>query len=309
MENKEKNFISAVIYVHNSGSAIRSFILKISEMLNDRFEHSEIICVNDASDDDSVNAIRETAKELGDISLTLLHLPGFHGKEAAMQGGVGLSIGDYVFEFDEPFSELDPDDVISIYNKAMEGYDIVAAVGEGGTRTSSRMFYRIFNRFADLSYPLETEEYRCISRRAINRIRNQNKFIVYRKVAYATCGLNYTSVKVNNYRRTNENAKQKKARRSLAVDSLIMFTDIGFTFSLIMTITMMILMIATAVYALISKIIGVTIYGWTSTVLLIAFGFFGIFGILTIITKYLQLLINLNVKRQAVTFNNIEKIN
>ena len=40
MENKEKNFASAVIYVHNSEDRIEAFLRTIIEVMEDHFEHS-----------------------------------------------------------------------------------------------------------------------------------------------------------------------------------------------------------------------------------------------------------------------------
>ena len=51
MMNKEKNFASAVIYVHNAENRIENFLNMIIKTMEDNFEHSEIICVNDASED------------------------------------------------------------------------------------------------------------------------------------------------------------------------------------------------------------------------------------------------------------------
>ena len=53
MMNKEKNFASAVIYVHNAENRIENFLNMIIKTMEDNFEHSEIICVNDASEDRS----------------------------------------------------------------------------------------------------------------------------------------------------------------------------------------------------------------------------------------------------------------
>lgn len=53
MANKEKNFVSAVVYVHNAEKRIEIFLKTIIKILEDNFEHSEIICVNDASEDES----------------------------------------------------------------------------------------------------------------------------------------------------------------------------------------------------------------------------------------------------------------
>ena len=61
MMNKEKNFASAVIYVHNAENRIENFLNMIIKTMEDNFEHSEIICVNDASEDRSLNIIKETS--------------------------------------------------------------------------------------------------------------------------------------------------------------------------------------------------------------------------------------------------------
>ena len=47
MKNKEKNFVSAVVYVHNAQQRIDGFLHTIIEVMESNFEHSEIICVND----------------------------------------------------------------------------------------------------------------------------------------------------------------------------------------------------------------------------------------------------------------------
>ena len=53
MINKEKNFVSAVVYVHNAEQRIESFLKNLINVMESNFEHSEIICVNDCSEDDS----------------------------------------------------------------------------------------------------------------------------------------------------------------------------------------------------------------------------------------------------------------
>ncbi len=47
--NKEKNFISAVVYVHNNEKEIANFLENLNKKLNENFEKYEIICVNDKS--------------------------------------------------------------------------------------------------------------------------------------------------------------------------------------------------------------------------------------------------------------------
>ena len=100
MKNKEKNFISAVIYVHNAENRIKNFLEMIISVMEENFEHSEIICVNDCSDDKSVQLIKQAGKSASSTSLSILNMSYFQGLETAMNAGMDLAIGDFVFEFD-----------------------------------------------------------------------------------------------------------------------------------------------------------------------------------------------------------------
>ena len=101
MENKEKNFVSAVIYVRNAEKRIGRFLQAIITVMEEHFEHSEIICVNDFSDDESVKVIRQVvSRRETAVSVSILNMGCFHGLEIAMNAGVDLAIEDFVFEFE-----------------------------------------------------------------------------------------------------------------------------------------------------------------------------------------------------------------
>ena len=53
-DKKESKFVSAVVYLHNSGGNIAPFFDRVLGMFQENFEKYEIICVNDASTVDSV---------------------------------------------------------------------------------------------------------------------------------------------------------------------------------------------------------------------------------------------------------------
>ena len=106
-----------------------------------------------------------------------------------MNAGVDLSIGDFVFEFDTTVLDFAGQEIMRVYRHALEGYDIVSASPHGGQNFSSKLFYDFFERFSELSYKMYTENFRILSRRAINRISSMNKAVPYRKAVYANCGL------------------------------------------------------------------------------------------------------------------------
>lgn len=120
MNEKEKNFISAVIYVHNGEENIERFFKTVQETLEEHFEHAEIICVNDGSEDDSTDVIRQIGKH-AKASVSVLNMSYFHGIEMAMNAGVDLAIGDFVFEFDSVDLDFSPSEIMNVYYRSLGG--------------------------------------------------------------------------------------------------------------------------------------------------------------------------------------------
>lgn len=71
--------MSAVIYVHNDEAVIDGFLQAVIGVLEDNFEHSEIICVNDFSQDDSAQVVRQTGRQAHSTTVTVLNMSYFHG--------------------------------------------------------------------------------------------------------------------------------------------------------------------------------------------------------------------------------------
>ena len=310
MANKEKNFASAVIYVHNAENRIESYLKTIIEAMEDNFEHSEIICVNDSSDDNSLALIKKTSEIASTTSVSVVNMSYFHGLELSMNAGIDMSIGDFVFEFDNTYLDFDPAVIMDIYRRSLQGYDIVSASADRKEKFTSKMFYKVFDRYTDISSRMSTESFRVLSRRVLNRIESMNKTIPYRKAVYANCGLKTDNIKyqVVNQVALSSDKKEKSFRSNLAIDSLILFTEMGYSFAKLMTVLMMCMSVFMIVYSVIIYVTSNPVAGWTTTILFLSVAFFGLFGILTIVIKYLQLLVDLVFKRKQYSFESIEKL-
>ena len=310
MTNKEKSFASVVIYVHNAEKRIENFLKTIIEVMEGNFEHSEIICVNDSSDDNSLALIKKTSEIASTTSVSVVNMSYFHGLELSMNAGLDLSIGDFVFEFDNTYLDFDPAVIMDIYRRLLQGFDIVSASADRREKFTSKLFYKAFDRYSDLSCKMSTESFRVLSRRVLNRIDSMNKTIPYRKAVYANCGLKTDNIRyrvVDQISRTTDK-KERTFRSHLAVDSLILFTEMGYSFAKIMTVLMMCMSIFMIAYSIIIYATSNPVAGWTTTILFLSVGFFGLFGILTIVIKYLQLLVDLVFKRKQFSFESIEKL-
>lgn len=307
--NKEKQFVSAVVYVKDCEEVISQFLTILDQGLFAHFDRYEIICVNDSSTDGSKEKIESFICSDPRTTISIINMSFAQGLELSMTAGVDLAIGDFVFEFDEPFYLFESEDIFKTYLKAIEGFDIVNVAPDLKPLWTSKVFYALFNRFANLQYTLGSEVYRILSRRAINRVRGMSETSPYRKALYANSGLKMTTRKCPP---SEEGALKHKngfgSRSALAVDALILFTDLGYRFSIIMTFIMMLITVIVALYAVIVYVFQNPVEGWTPTILFLSFTFFGIFGVMAVVIKYLSIIVNLIFKKQKYIYESIQKI-
>lgn len=311
-ETLEKNFISAVVYLNSAENRqeLAEFLDGVLHNLQEHFLQFELICVDDASKEEYLDCVKSYKNKYEQVSITILHMSHYQGMEVAMNAGRDLAIGDFVIEFDECCYNFDDSMIQTVYTECLKDFDIVCCADKNKNKKSSLAFYGLFNRFSGMENKLQSDNFRILSRRGINRIQSLNRSIPYRKAMYANCGLKmkvleYDPVKKCSY---HYDKKARKTRRTLAVDSLLLFTDVGYRIAAWMAALMAAVMVFTAVYALAIYISGIAIVGWTTTVLFLAFAFFGLFAILSIVIKYLALLLNLTFKRQRYLFDGIEKL-
>ena len=285
--NKEKNFISAVVYLHNDGAQAVRFFKALNAVLDQHFEQYELVAVDDACADDTIPTLRDWAKAL-EKPLTILHLSLHQGRETAMNAGLDAAIGDYVYEFDSTQTPYPIELVFEAYRAAMAGSDIVSVCPRST---------------AGSNYQLRTDAFRLVSRRAINRVHASSETLPYRKAAYAASGLKMTDLEFDG--RLTDNSG---GRFALAMDSLALYTDAGYKLSAGIAIVMMFLALAELAYTLIIFCAGHPIEGWTTMMFVLTLGFAGLFAVLTIIIKYLSLLVDLVFKKQNYLIESIEKI-
>ena len=306
INNEEKNYISAIVYVHNHEKIIKEFLKKIDEGLQS-FSYYEIIIVNDVSCDKSIDIIHDIVPSLRTTAITIINMGFFHGLESSMRAGVDLSIGDFVYEFDDLTLSYDKNLIFKLYEKSLQGYDIVSESNKNSHK-GSKLFYKIFNRFSNYTYKLKSESFMIISRRWINRVKSMNISIPYRKAVYANCGLKSETIYYEaNVKRINDH-NQLKMRKSLAVDSLLLFTNFGYKISVFLTMIMMLVTILVTLYTVYIFVEREPVQGWVSTMLFLSFSFFSVFLIFTILIKYATLITDLLFKKEEYVIKSIEKI-
>jgi glycosyltransferase involved in cell wall biosynthesis len=310
INTKETKLISAVVYLHNDEQRILIFLDKIILVLERHFQSFEIILVNDCSFDQSITKIKE-ATDLKKFNISIINMSVRQGLEASMNAGIDLSMGDFVYEFDDLNIDYDDSLIIDAYNSIVNGFDIISVSPTKDNTFSSKLFYSTFNKFSRSKYKLNSERFRILSRRAINRAYSISKSIPYRKALYANSGLSLSTIKYKpNFNKNRKLANTKDVfRNRMAINALILYTNLAFKISLWITVALFCFTLFAGLYAL-SLYFGneKPIEGWTTTMLLISSSFSGLFFISAIIIKYLALIVELIYSKKTYLIESVERL-
>ena len=302
--NKEHNFISAVVYADTASEETFTFLDALNSTLEEHFLQYEIILVKAKEENESPERLKKWASGISK-PVTVVNMSAGQPHEQCMNAGLDITIGDYVYEFDSAALTYPKEIIFEAYELAMRGNDIVNVCPKQEKRRS-QAFYAIFNRHSDFTYKLRTNAFRLVSRRALNRVHAINENLPYRKAAYAASGLKLAELEYTSL--TGKLPTKAKAPVTLALDSLILYTDFGYRFGLGFSLLMLFGTIAMGIYVFATYLLGNPINGWTTTMLALTAGLTGVFGILTILLKYLTLIMRLLFQKQKYLVESIEKL-
>lgn len=313
IQNKEKNFVSCVVYLHNESDTVEAFLEKICQVMQDNFEKYEVICVNDGCADDTIEKVRafSAGNRLSPV-VSLVNLSYYQGVECAMNAGCDLAVGDFLFEFDSCRLDFEPSLIMEIYRRALQGYDVVAAAPRYGVAFTSRLFYLVYNWGSRYQAKIRQERFRVVSRRAVNRVNQMNTYVPYRKAMYMNSGLKTDTVIYDNQGEAankSRNREERGNRSTLAADTIIIFTNVLEKLSMTVSAVLLgalVIMFIYLIWSIFSKVRPVE--GWLSIMMLMAFGFFMMSIMLTLVLKYLSVLLNMGFKKQRYVIEGVEKL-
>jgi polyisoprenyl-phosphate glycosyltransferase len=308
INNKEQKLISVVIYLHNNEDKIVGFVKNVIEKVDEIFEKFEVIIVNDCSYDRSVGNLKND-KTLSQYTISILNMSIHQGLEISMSAGIDISMGDFVYEFDDLNVDYDFSLIRASYNKIISGFDIVSVSPKTANTFFSRLFYKVFNRYSKSRHKLRSDRFRILSRRAINRAYSISKSVPYRKALYANSGLNLEVIEyIPSGKMVNEKVKGV-FRNRMAINALIIYTNLAFNISIGITLALFLFTVLTVFYVCFIYFSGdKPIEGWTTTMLLMSGSFSGIFFILAIIIKYLSLIIELVYSKKTYLVESVERL-
>lgn len=183
LEAPSATLLSVIVPAFNEAEVLPEFHRRLSKILDGLDLDGEIVYVNDGSKDATADILYALQK--GDSRVAVVDLSRNFGKEIAMTAGLDYASGDAVVVIDADLQ--DPPELIpELVRHWREGYDDVYArrsSREGESfikRATAHLFYRLLHALSNVDIPPDTGDYRLLSRRAVDslkQLREQHRFM------------------------------------------------------------------------------------------------------------------------------------
>ncbi|MBO1349766.1 MAG: glycosyltransferase family 2 protein [Hormoscilla sp. GUM202] len=189
--------LSIVIPFYNEEANIDCLFDRLRKVLDDLQMSYEIVCINDGSQDRTLEKLLECHQVNSNIKI--VNLSRNFGKEIALTAGINYTKGAAVVPMDADLQ--DPPELIKqLVAKWREGYDVVYATrrsrqGESWLkRLTAGSFYKVIGLMSQVSIPANTGDFRLLDRRVVDALKQLPERTRFMKGLFAWVGFKQTSV-------------------------------------------------------------------------------------------------------------------
>lgn len=270
--------LSIVIPLYNEAGNVDELLRRITVVVKNLPEPPldyEIICVDDGSRDATREKLFAAARI--DPRLRIIALSRNFGHQIAATAGLDASHGDAVVLMDGDLQ--DPPELIADFlERYRAGYDVVYATrrrrsGESFFKVlTAKVFYRVVRRLTNVSIPIDTGDFRLMSRRVIDALRQTRERHRFIRGLVSWVGFNQTGVEYDRDARFAGETKYPFSKMlKFAIDGITAFSEIPLRFASYFGFTVSTFAFLYAVLILILKFLHYNEPGYTSTILTVLF--------------------------------------
>jgi dolichol-phosphate mannosyltransferase len=266
---------SIVVPMYNEEAVAEEFLRRATAAFS-AFPDYEIIIVDDGSSDRTFEIVSALAEK--DSHLKIVRFARNFGHQTATTAGIDLAVGDTVSVIDADLQ--DPPELIpQMVEMWRGGIDIVFAVRESRAaesafkKATASTYYRLLRRLAKVDIPVDTADFRLMSRRAVEGLKAMRERSRYMRGLVGWMGMERAQVTYHRDPRYAGETKyplRKMAR--LALDGIISFSTIPLHVATFIGIGSAGLGFLFALWAIFMKISGrYVIPGWASIMVSVLF--------------------------------------
>lgn len=271
--NDSKSFaqmLSIIVPCYNESAVIDETVRQLKKFCSELIGFNiELIFVDDGSQDDTRLLLKRFAQE--DSRIKVLGLSRNFGHQVAVSAGIDMASGDAVVLIDADLQ--DPPEVIhEMVAQWQNGYDVVYGTridrpGESAFKlTTARLFYRVLNKLSDISIPLDTGDFRLMSRRAVNVLISMPEKARFVRGMVSWVGFKQVALPYKRSKRfAGESKYPLRKMLSFAIDGLLSFSTKPLRVSVGLGLLSACLALLGIIYALVLRIFtNIWVEGWTA---------------------------------------------
>lgn len=229
--------LSIVVPLYNEEGNVRALLDRIVGIAGrlPGVQRYEIVLVNDGSRDATLVKIREEMQRRPDI--LLVNLSRNFGHQIAATAGLDVAQGQAVVLMDGDLQ--DPPELIEQFMERWRaGYDVVYAVrrtrkGESALKLfTASLFYRTIKRLTNVSIPVDTGDFRLMSRRVVDALKRSRERHRFLRGMVSWIGFNQTGVEYDRDERLSGETKYPLSKMlKFAIDGITSFSDVPLRFA------------------------------------------------------------------------------
>jgi polyisoprenyl-phosphate glycosyltransferase len=267
--------VSVVVPCFNEQAVFAETHRRLEAMLQLHYPDAyEIVYVNDGSKDASLSLMRAAA--LANPAVVAVDLSRNFGHQLALSAGLSLARGARILMIDADLQ--DPPELLPAMMQLIDaGADVVYGqrterAGESWfKKASAGGFYRLLNRMTDVDIPLDTGDFRLVTRQVLDellKLPEQQRFI---RGMFAWLGFQQVPLPYKREARfAGETKYPLKRMIRFAMDAIAGFSAAPLRIAMLFAGLAMLLALAVGAYVLISLIFFDTVRGWASLLLVVS---------------------------------------
>ena len=273
----DKKLISIIVPCFNEEEVINETYKRLTDFCQSQKNFDmEIIFVDDGSKDQTSRLIKKFTDKSKYVKS--IFLARNFGHQIAVTAGIESSKGDAVVIIDSDLQ--DPPEVINqMIIKWQEGFDVIYGqrIDRKGEsffkRLTAKVFYRFLNLLSDVDIPLDTGDFRLISKEVVNSLKQMPEKDRFLRGMISWVG--FRQIALPYHREERFAGKSKYPLRKMirfATDGILSFSTKPLQFSIAIGMISAFVSLLVILYALFIRIFTNTwVTGWTAIMIAILF--------------------------------------
>lgn len=269
--------ISLVVPLYNEEEVAPLLFARLKELLDKLPCPAQVVLVNDGSSDATIVKLREIAA--ADPRFEVLCLARNFGHQVAATAGLDAARGDAIVLMDADLQDP-PELVLDMLVQYQNGYDVVYAqrIHRAGEtffkRATAWLFYRMMRALVYKDLPVDTGDYRLVSRRFLNALNHMRETHRFLRGMVAWVGFPQIAVPfVRSPRAAGETKYPLSKMLRFAWTAAVSFSPLPLQASFFVGAAFFSIGCVYAIYALVRWTLGLYLVpGWTSLILVSCLG-------------------------------------